>query len=41
MVTRPDTTTVVYPGHCAAADDAGNLVVARGGLTRGSTDRRS
>ena len=41
MVTRPDTTTVVCPGHCAAADDAGNLVVARGGWTRGSTDWRS
>ena len=40
MVTRPDTTTVVYPGHCSTIDDSGNLVVACGGWARGLTDRR-
>ena len=31
IVTQPDITTVVYPGHRATVDDADNLVVARGG----------
>ena len=31
IVTQADTTTVIYPGHRAAVDDAGNLVVTRGG----------
>ena len=30
IVTQADTTTVIYPGHRAAVDDAGNLVVTRG-----------
>ena len=30
LVTQADTTTVVYPGHRAAADEAGNLVITRG-----------
>ena len=39
MVTRPDTTTVVYPGQRAAVDDAGNLVMTRGGRAPGSRNR--
>ena len=31
IVTQADTTTVIYPGHRAAVDDAGNLVVTRSG----------
>ena len=31
IMTQADTTTVIYPGHRAAVDDAGNLVVTRGG----------
>ena len=41
IVTQADTTTVVYPGHRATVDDAGNLVVARGRWTPGSRDRQS
>ena len=39
MVTRPDTTTVVCPGHCSTIDDSGNLVVARSGRAPGSRNR--
>ena len=39
IVAQPDTTTVVYPGQRAAVDDAGNLVVTRGGRAPGSRNR--